>query len=59
MGSNLANVTQGSDYSPYLQLEHMDPKWIAAMQGEGAEHEAQESIGERASKRRRKDSKIE
>lgn len=54
----MANVTAGSDYSPYLKRENIDPKWLAAVQGK-TEEEADESIAERASKRRRKDSLVE
>ncbi|KAF2092546.1 FAD/NAD(P)-binding domain-containing protein [Rhizodiscina lignyota] len=58
MGANVANATEGSDYSPYLQLENIDTKWLAAVQGKGEEEYA-ESVGERTSKRRRKDSKTD
>lgn len=31
MGFCRANLTEGSDLSPYLQLENIDPKWLEAV----------------------------
>jgi len=35
MGETLLDTTPGSDMSPYFQLENVDPKWWAAISGEG------------------------
>lgn len=47
MGANMENATPGADYSPYLQLEHVDPKWVAFVSGK-SEEEAMAAIAEGA-----------
>lgn len=36
MGFTKANVTEGADLSPYIQLENLDPKWLKAIGYDGA-----------------------
>lgn len=36
MGYANANVKEGGDLSPYLQLENIDPKWLKAIGYKGA-----------------------
>lgn len=31
MGFSMANKIKGSDLSPYLQLENIDPQWLEAV----------------------------
>jgi hypothetical protein len=57
MGACLSDTVPDADRSPYLQVENIDPQWLAAVQAKRT-HDADESIGERASKRRRKDSAV-
>ncbi|KAK7181161.1 hypothetical protein DPSP01_010617 [Paraphaeosphaeria sporulosa] len=41
MGFCMANTVEGSDLSPYLQLENIDPKWLKAVGYEGTPEESQ------------------
>lgn len=47
MGYTMANVKAGSDLSPYLQLENIDPKWLKAIGYKGPADEVQEKIKEK------------
>ncbi|PSN74052.1 FAD/NAD(P)-binding domain-containing protein [Corynespora cassiicola Philippines] len=47
MGYTTANVKAGSDLSPYLQLENIDPKWLKAIGYKGPADEVQEKIKEK------------
>lgn len=42
MGASLADVTQGADISPYIQLENIDPKWLNSIGYKSATSEVQE-----------------
>ncbi|KAF2790345.1 FAD/NAD(P)-binding domain-containing protein [Melanomma pulvis-pyrius CBS 109.77] len=42
MGASLSNVKQGADISPYLQLEHIDPRWLKAIGYKSAALEVEE-----------------
>lgn len=41
MGYSMSNVKEGSDLSPYLQLENIDPKWLRAIGYEGPAEEVE------------------
>lgn len=32
MGFNTENATPGADYSPYIQIENIDTRWLAFIQ---------------------------
>lgn len=41
MGFSMSNLKEGSDLSPYLQLENIDPKWLKAIGYKGPANEVQ------------------
>ncbi|KAF2641018.1 FAD/NAD(P)-binding domain-containing protein [Massarina eburnea CBS 473.64] len=49
MGFSLSNIQEGADLSPYLQLENIDPKWLAAIGYKGVSKEVE---GKREEKRK-------
>lgn len=47
MGYTMADVTEGADVSPYLQVENIDPKWLQAIGYKGPVEEVEEVRNEK------------